>query len=147
MRMIRLMVFPVVLVLAAAFFNLAHADKFTDTIKNFKRSPAVQPFFKTWYGYAVFPRWVKADLLSGELTEPAPGAQAETDYRKGMVVFVHAKGVGDVRSRRWRSEVQLRTQEVIYSKGSKIRVPIADTVRSHRDKWKRAGGSGSDRAE
>ena len=173
MRMIRFVVFPVVLVLATSFFNLAHADKFSNTIQNFKRSPAVKPFFDNCYGYAVFPTvgkggfvvggaygtgqvyakgvvtgtatLIKAtigfqlggqafsqmiffedkraygDFISGNFefdagvsavaitagvqakvgTEgatagasagPATGAQAETDYHKGMVVFIHAKG-------------------------------------------------------
>jgi hypothetical protein len=37
------------------FAGLAHADDFSATIEVFKRSPAVQPFLKSAYGYAVFP--------------------------------------------------------------------------------------------
>jgi len=48
-------VLPVVLVLALACFNPAHADKYAGTIDIFKQSPAVKPFFDNCYGYAVFP--------------------------------------------------------------------------------------------
>ncbi|MDH3568070.1 MAG: hypothetical protein OEM61_12060, partial [Desulfobacteraceae bacterium] len=60
--------FPVVLigVLAALIFsNPAHADKFTDTVDVFKKSEAVQPFFKNAYGYAVFPTIGKAGIGIG----------------------------------------------------------------------------------
>jgi len=56
--------------LAAAFLmvvwsNPALADKFTDTISVFKKSEAVQPFFKNAYGYAVFPTVGKAGMGIG----------------------------------------------------------------------------------
>lgn len=160
-------------VLLAVMSGPALADKYTDTIDVFKKSEAVQPFFKNAYGYAVFPTIGKAgfgiggsygtgqvyeggkvtgevslikatfgfqagaqafsemiffedkraydEFTSGEFefdaaasavaitagvqakagTEgatasatagPATGAQAETKYYKGMVVFTHAKG-------------------------------------------------------
>jgi lipid-binding SYLF domain-containing protein len=41
------------------------ADKFTDTIGVFKKSDAVQPFFKNAYGYAVFPTIGKGGLGVG----------------------------------------------------------------------------------
>ena len=168
--------FPVVLIVVVAALILsspAHADKFTDTINVFKKSEAVQPFFKNAYGYAVFPTIGKAGIVIGgsygtgqvyqggkvtgevslvkgsigwqwggqafsqmiffkdkraydEFTSgnfefdatasavaitagaqasagtegasagasagPATGAQAKTNYHKGMAVFVHAKG-------------------------------------------------------
>ena len=60
--------FSVVLfgVLAALILSIpAHADKFTDTINVFKKSEAVQPFFKNAYGYAVFPTIGKAGIGIG----------------------------------------------------------------------------------
>lgn len=149
------------------------ADSYSNTIDVFKKSEAVQPFFKNCYGYAVFPTIGKAGFVVGgaygegqvykqekvtgtaSLTKlsigfqaggqafsemiffedkraydefisgsfefdasasavaitagvqakagseggtagasagPATGVQADTSYRKGMVVFVHAKG-------------------------------------------------------
>jgi lipid-binding SYLF domain-containing protein len=41
------------------------ADKFTDTIEIYKKSEAVQPFFKNAYGYAVFPTVGKAGIGIG----------------------------------------------------------------------------------
>jgi lipid-binding SYLF domain-containing protein len=151
----------------------AMADSYSDTIAVYKKSPAVQPFFKSAYGYAVFPTIGKAGFVVGgafgkgqvyrggkvtgetslikasigfqaggqafsemiffedkraydEFTSgnfefdatasavaitagveakggtegatasatagPATGAQAKTNYHKGMVVFTHAKG-------------------------------------------------------
>jgi lipid-binding SYLF domain-containing protein len=60
--------FTVVLfmVLAALILTIpAHADKFTDTIDIYKKSEAVQPFFKNAYGYAVFPTIGKAGIGIG----------------------------------------------------------------------------------
>ena len=37
------------------FVSLAHADDYSATIGKFKKAPTVQPFFKSAYGYAVFP--------------------------------------------------------------------------------------------
>ena len=60
--------FPVVLIafVAALIFSIpAHADKFTDTMNVYKKSKAVQPFFKNAYGYAVFPTIGKAGIGIG----------------------------------------------------------------------------------
>ena len=60
--------FPVVLIVVVAALILsspAHADKFTDTVNVFKKSEAVQPFFKNAYGYAVFPTIGKAGIVIG----------------------------------------------------------------------------------
>ena len=60
--------FPVVLIVVLAALILsspAHADKFTDTIDIYKKSEAVQPFFKNAYGYAVFPTVGKAGIGIG----------------------------------------------------------------------------------
>ena len=162
-----------VLLLTVAWMSPAHADTFTDTIAIYKKSPAVQPFFKNNCGYVVFPtvgkggfvvggsygsgqvyakgkvtgtaKLVKATIgfqaggqafsqmvffqdkraydeftsgnfefdagvsavaitagvqakagtegaTAGASAGPATGAQAETSYHKGMVVFVQAKG-------------------------------------------------------
>ena len=43
----------------------AQADSNEDTINIFKQSPVVQPFFDTAYGYAVFPKVIKAGLVAG----------------------------------------------------------------------------------
>ena len=53
------------LLVAVFFVGTAHADDFTDTIAVFKKSPAVQPFFKNTYGYAVFPTVGKGGLGIG----------------------------------------------------------------------------------
>jgi lipid-binding SYLF domain-containing protein len=65
MRSIRWIVFPAALVLALFCFNTAHADKYTDTIDTYRKSEAVQPFFKSAYGYAVFPTIGKGGLGIG----------------------------------------------------------------------------------
>ncbi|MCG6973984.1 MAG: hypothetical protein LJE66_12635 [Desulfobacterales bacterium] len=60
--------FPVVLIMFVTVLFLsipAHADKFTDTIEVYKKSKAVQPFFKNAYGYAVFPTIGKAGIGIG----------------------------------------------------------------------------------
>jgi lipid-binding SYLF domain-containing protein len=60
--------FPVVLIMfvsALILSNTAYADKFTDTIDIYKKSEAVQPFFKNAYGYAVFPTIGKAGIGIG----------------------------------------------------------------------------------
>jgi lipid-binding SYLF domain-containing protein len=60
--------FPVsliVVLMALILSNPAHADKFTDTINIYKKSEAVQPFFKNAYGYAVFPTIGKAGIGIG----------------------------------------------------------------------------------
>lgn len=173
MRTRRFFIIWVVMIVVFSFSNLAQADSYSNTLEVFKKSPAVQPFFKTAYGYAVFPtigkggfgiggaygkgqvyqggkvtgtaslvkvsvgfQWggqafseiiffederAYSDFTGGNFefdasasavaitagvqakagTEgstagasagPATGAQAETKYRRGMAVFVHAKG-------------------------------------------------------
>jgi lipid-binding SYLF domain-containing protein len=60
--------FPVVLIVVVAALILsspAYADKFKDTIDIYKKSEAVQPFFKNAYGYAVFPTIGKAGIGIG----------------------------------------------------------------------------------
>ena len=60
--------FPVVLIVVVVTLilsNPVHADKYTDTIDIYKKSEAVQPFFKNAYGYAVFPTIGKAGFVIG----------------------------------------------------------------------------------
>jgi lipid-binding SYLF domain-containing protein len=168
-----IIVLTVIFAMAMAMAIPAMADSYTDTIAVYKKSPAVQPFFKSAYGYAVFPTIGKGGFVVGgafgkghvyrggkvtgetslikasigfqaggqafsemiffedkrayeEFTGgnfefdatasavaitagveakggtegatasatagPATGAQAQTAYHKGMVVFTHAKG-------------------------------------------------------
>jgi lipid-binding SYLF domain-containing protein len=59
---------PAVLIAALVALAVSHpaqADKFTDTIEIYKKSEAVQPFFKKAYGYAVFPTIGKGGLGIG----------------------------------------------------------------------------------
>jgi hypothetical protein len=52
-------------VLVFMLSGLALADKYTDTIEVYKKSEAVQPFFKSAYGYVVFPTIGKGGLGIG----------------------------------------------------------------------------------
>jgi len=45
--------------------TLAMADKYTNTIETFKKSEATQPFFKSAYGFAIFPTVGKAGIGLG----------------------------------------------------------------------------------
>ncbi len=173
MRIFLCFILSIFLIFALSVSNLAQADSYSNTIGVFKKSPAVQPFYKNAYGYAVFPTIGKGGIgiggaygkgqvyrggkvtgttklfkvtigfqlggqafseiiffqdkraydnfTSGEFefdatasvvvitagaqakagTEgvtagasagPETGVQAKTKYRKGMAVFVHAKG-------------------------------------------------------
>ena len=65
MRVFRFLVLLVMVILVSSFPNLAHADNYSDTIQVFKKSPAVQPFFKGAYGYAVFPTVGKGGIGIG----------------------------------------------------------------------------------
>ena len=173
MKFFRFFILSAMMILVLNFANLAQADNYSNTIEVFKKSQAVQPFFKNAYGYAVFPTIGKGgvgiggaygkgqvyrggkvtgttSLIKGTIgfqlggqafsemiffqdkraydeftsgnfefdatasavaitagvqvkagTEgatagasagPATGEQVKTSYRKGMAVFVHAKG-------------------------------------------------------
>ena len=173
MRYFRFSILLVMMIFVSNFSNLAQADSYSNTIEVFKKSPAVQPFFKSAYGYAVFPTvgkggigiggaygkgqvyrggkvtgtssLVKATIgfqfggqafseiiffqdkrayneftsgsfefdaaasavaitagaqakagtegaTAGASAGPATGTQAQTNYNKGMAVFVHTKG-------------------------------------------------------
>lgn len=67
------------LVLIFSMVLPVQADKYTDTIDIYKKSESVQPFFKSAYGYAVFPTIGKGGIVVG-------GAFGEGQvYRKGKV--------------------------------------------------------------
>ena len=74
--------FPMILITIMFVLNLstsAMADKYTNTIEIFKKSEATQPFFKSAYGFAVFPTVGKAGIGIG-------GAYGKGQvYREGKV--------------------------------------------------------------
>lgn len=52
--------------LAIAFVATSvHADEFMDAAEKFRKSPTVQPFFQSAYGYAIFPTVGKGGMLVG----------------------------------------------------------------------------------
>ena len=53
------------MILFLNFSGLTYADSYSNTIEVFKKSPAVQPFFKNAYGYAVFPTIGKGGIGIG----------------------------------------------------------------------------------
>ena len=55
----------VLMLLALNFSTTAQADNYANTIEVFKKSPAVQHFFKSAYGYAVFPTIGKGGIGIG----------------------------------------------------------------------------------
>jgi len=65
MKINRFPILMIIFILALALANPVQADKFTDTVNVFKKSEAVQPFFKNAYGYAVFPTIGKAGIGIG----------------------------------------------------------------------------------
>ena len=173
MKVLRFCIVFAMIIFISNFSALANADSYSKAIEVFEKSPAVQPFFKNAYGYAVFPTVGKGGIgiggaygkgqvyRGGKLTGtsslvkltigfqlggqafseiiffqdkrayneftsgnfefdatasavaitagvqaeagttgvtagasagPATGVQAETNYRKGMAIFIHAKG-------------------------------------------------------
>lgn len=69
----------VALLASLAMATPAQADRFSHTIKVFKQSEAVKPFFNTAYGYAVFPTIGKGGFVLG-------GAYGTGQvYRRGQV--------------------------------------------------------------
>jgi lipid-binding SYLF domain-containing protein len=65
MKINRFSILMIMFILALALANPVQADKYTDTVNVFKKSEAVQPFFKNAYGYAVFPTVGKAGIGIG----------------------------------------------------------------------------------
>ncbi|MBU1053524.1 MAG: lipid-binding SYLF domain-containing protein [Proteobacteria bacterium] len=64
-RNIKFCVLIIVAIFALNFNGFAHAENYSGTIKLFKKSKAVQPFFKSAYGYAVFPVIGKGGFFVG----------------------------------------------------------------------------------
>jgi len=65
MKINRFSILMIMFILALALANPVQADKFTDTIEVYKKSESVQPFFKSAYGYAVFPTVGKGGIVIG----------------------------------------------------------------------------------
>jgi lipid-binding SYLF domain-containing protein len=79
MKIFRFFILSISIIFALNFSTLAHADSYSNTIEVFKKSPAVQPFFKNAYGYAVFPTVGKGGFGIG-------GAYGKGQvYRRGKV--------------------------------------------------------------
>ena len=55
MKAFRFFILSAIMIIVSNFANIAIADNYSNTIDLFKKSKAVQPFFKNAYGYAVFP--------------------------------------------------------------------------------------------
>jgi lipid-binding SYLF domain-containing protein len=65
MRAFRFCILLTMMVFAANLSSVAQADSYSDAIEVFQKSPAVQPFFKGCYGYAVFPTIGKGGIGIG----------------------------------------------------------------------------------
>ncbi len=65
MKINRFPILMIMFILALALAKPVQADKFTDTIEVYKKSESVQPFFKSAYGYAVFPTVGKGGMVIG----------------------------------------------------------------------------------
>ncbi|KPJ76878.1 MAG: hypothetical protein AMJ54_10210, partial [Deltaproteobacteria bacterium SG8_13] len=79
MKVSRYVVFLLAMALLLSLSGPALADNFTNTINTFKKSDQVQPFFKSAYGYAVFPTVGKGGFVIG-------GAYGKGQvYRQGTV--------------------------------------------------------------
>jgi len=65
MKINRFSILVIMFILALALANPVQADKFTDTIEVYKKSESAQPFFKSAYGYAVFPTVGKGGMVIG----------------------------------------------------------------------------------
>jgi lipid-binding SYLF domain-containing protein len=58
-------IMSVAVALTLTLSNTALADKYTETLNIFKKSDVVRPFFKSAYGYAIFPTVGKAGVGIG----------------------------------------------------------------------------------
>ncbi len=65
MRAYRFSTLLTIMAIVLAFSSVATADEFEDTIAVYKKSEAVQSFFKNAYGYAVFPTVGKGGIGIG----------------------------------------------------------------------------------
>lgn len=98
MKIIKHLVFPVVL-MTLACFNLTYADEFSATVGVFKKSPVVEPFLDNSYGYAVFPTVGKGGFVvggsygtgqvvaQGEVTGTAKLIKASIGFQAGGQAF------------------------------------------------------------
>jgi hypothetical protein len=84
MKRSRFFILLITVMVVLSLSTPALADKFTDTIDIFKKSEAVQPFFKSAYGYAVFPTVGKAGIGIG-------GAYGKGQVYRGGKVTGEAK--------------------------------------------------------
>jgi len=79
MRHYRFFALSFMVIFVLIFSNMAQADSYSNTIGVFKKSPAVQPFFKNAYGYAIFPTVGKGGIGIG-------GAYGKGQvYRRGNI--------------------------------------------------------------
>lgn len=65
MKNFRFFILFIITMVVSGFSNPALADSYSNTIDTFKSSPQVQPFFKSAYGYAVFPTIGKGGIGIG----------------------------------------------------------------------------------
>jgi len=65
MKFIKILVLTLGVIWMAAAGSAVFADDYSHTISVFKKSPAVKPFFKNAYGYAVFPTVGKGGIVVG----------------------------------------------------------------------------------
>lgn len=65
MNKIHFKMFSMVMLFGLVLLDPAHADDYTKTIDIFGQSDAVKPFFKSAYGYAVFPMVGKGGFVVG----------------------------------------------------------------------------------
>lgn len=84
MKHSRFFIMLITVMVALALSNPAQADKFTDTIEIFNKSGTVQPFFKSAFGYTVFPIVGKAGIGIG-------GAYGKGQVYRGGKVTGEAK--------------------------------------------------------
>jgi lipid-binding SYLF domain-containing protein len=90
MRITRLLTFLVMVTLVFGFSATSGADDYSKTMNVFKESPAVQPFFKNAYGFAVFPTIGKAGFVVG-------GSYGKGQvYRGGKVTGKSSMGEGSL---------------------------------------------------
>ncbi len=79
MKTFRFFILSAMIILISNFVNVAQAENYSNTIKVFKQSQAVQTFFENAYGYAVFPNIGKGGIGIG-------GAYGKGQvYRRGKV--------------------------------------------------------------
>jgi len=77
-----------VLILSASVVAADESDPFSQTIEIYKKSPEVQPFFESAYGYAVFPTIGKGGFVIGAAAgEGRVYRQGKVTGKSSMVKF------------------------------------------------------------